>query len=103
MPGPVRAAVEVAVLRGRRGGLFAPGRARHVPAAGGERLEDRIEPPHDVRLAADHHAVAALETPDASRSPDVDVVEAARRELLRAPDVVDVVGVPAVDQDIARA
>ena len=35
----------------------------------------------DVRLAADHQAVAALEAPDAAARADVDVVDALRRQL----------------------
>ena len=54
----------------------------------------------DRRFAADHHAVAALETPDAAAGADVHVVDALRGELLRAPDVVDVVRIAAVDQDV---
>ena len=57
---------------------------------------------HDLRLAADHHAVAALQAPDAAAGADVDVVDALRREFLGAADVVDVVGVAAVDEDVAR-
>ena len=68
---------------------------------GRERREERVEPSHDVGLAADHEAVAALEPPDAAARPAVDVVEAARREPLRALDVVAVVGVAAVDHDVA--
>jgi hypothetical protein len=46
---------------------------------------------HDRRLAADHHAVTALQAPHAAARADVDVVNALRRQLLGAPDVVDVV------------
>src|SRR6184192_3457815 len=56
---------------------------------------------HDVRLAADHEAVAALETEHASAGAAVDVVEPAAGEPGRAVDVVAVVGVPAVDDDVA--
>ena len=96
---PVRPAVEVAVLRGPFH-LVASRRQRDVPPARGEPLEDRVEMLHDVRLAADHHAVAPLEAPDAAARPDVHVVNALCREFLRAADVVDVVGVAAVDDDV---
>src|SRR5438132_13680277 len=56
---------------------------------------------HDVRLAADHETVAALETEHASARAAVDVVEPAAGESGRAVDVVAVVGVPAVDDDVA--
>ncbi len=72
------------------------------PHAGRQRREDRVEVLDHVGLAADHHAVAALQAPDAAAGADVDVVDALRRQLLGAPDVVDVVGVAAVDEDVAR-
>jgi hypothetical protein len=52
-------------------------------------------------LAADHKAVAALQAPHATTRPHVHVVDPLRRELLRAPDVVPVVGVASVDENIA--
>ena len=54
----------------------------------------------DRRFAANHHAVAALEAPDAAARPHVHVVDPLRGELLRAPDVVDVVRIATVDQDV---
>ena len=44
-----------------------------------------------VRFAADHHAVAALQAPDAAARAHVHVVDALRGEFLGAADVVDVV------------
>ena len=55
-----------------------------------------------VGLAADHQAVAALQAGDAAAGADVDVVDgSARGEPRRAADVVAVVGVAAVDDDVA--
>ncbi len=51
--------------------------------------------------AADHQAVAALEAPDAAAGAHVDVVDALGGEFFGAADVVDVVGVAAVDEDVA--
>ena len=56
---------------------------------------------HRGRLAADHHAIAALQPPDAAAGADVDVVDAVARQLLGSADVVDVVGIAAVDDDVA--
>jgi hypothetical protein len=56
---------------------------------------------HRVGLAADHHAVAAIEAPDAAARADVDIVDALGFQFLRAPDVVDAIGIAAVDQDVA--
>src|SRR5262245_23101046 len=57
---------------------------------------------HDRRFAADHQAIASLATPDSAAGPDVDVVNALLDELLGATDVVDIIGIAAVDEDVAR-
>ncbi len=72
------------------------------PDAGRQRREDRIEVLDDLLLAADHHAVAALQAPDAAAGSDVHVVDSLCGKFLRPPDVVDVVGIAAVDEDVAR-
>ena len=51
--------------------------------------------------AADHHAVAAFEAPDAAAGADVHVVNAFVAEHLRAADVVFEIGIAAVDEDVA--
>ena len=78
-----------------------PGVRGDVAHAGRQRLEDRIEVLDHACLAADHHAVAALQAPDATARPHVHVVDPLRREFLGAPDVVHVVGIAAVDEDVA--
>ena len=55
-----------------------------------------------VLLAADHHAVAALQAPYAAACAHVHVVDPFGCQFLGAPDVVDVVGIAAVDEDVAR-
>jgi hypothetical protein len=54
-----------------------------------------------VFFAADHHAVAALESPDAAAGAYVHVVDALGGEFLGAADVVYVIGIAAVDEDVA--
>src|SRR5439155_1101030 len=81
-------------------GLFSTRGAGDVAGAGRQPGEDRIEALDHVRLASDHHAIPALQSPDAAAGPHVDVVDPHRRKLLRAPDVVDVVGVATVDEDV---
>ena len=54
-----------------------------------------------VVVAADHQAVAALEAEDAAAGADVDVVDALLAQLRGPADVVAVVGVAAVDDDVA--
>jgi len=56
---------------------------------------------HDVGFAADHLAVTPFETPDATAGADIDVVDALGGEFLGAANVVDVIGVAAVDDDVA--
>ena len=101
MPGTVQAAMEVALL-GRAGFVRATGRGVDRAGAGRERREERVETLHDVGLAADHETVAPLDAPYAAACPAVDVVKASLGKLLRALDVVSVVGIPAVDDDVAR-
>src|SRR5262245_22886297 len=96
----VRSAVEIASLGGAADGL-SPGRAGDVAGAGSQLSEYRIEVLHHRRLAADHQAIASLASPDSAAGPDVDVVDALRTELLRPADVVDVVGIAAVDEDVS--
>src|SRR5260221_9855858 len=77
MAGAVRAAMNIAALRR----AAFPGAARRSldrADAGRERGEDRVEPPDRLGLAADHHAIAALQPPDAAPRPDIDVVDALR-------------------------
>src|SRR5262245_62400251 len=98
------AAVGTAVEMSARGGAadcFPPGRARNVSGACCQCREDRVEVFDHRRLAADHQAVAALTSPDAATGSYVHVVDALRGELLRAPDVVDIVRIAAVDEDVA--
>ncbi len=54
------------------------------------------------RFSADHQAVAALLAGDAAAGADVDVVHSHCGERLRPPYVVAVVGVAAIDHDVAR-
>jgi len=101
MAGAVRSTVEVALFRGAFE-LFTSRSARNVAPAGRQRREERGEAFHDVVFAADHHAVAAFQAPDAAAGSDVHVVDFLRRQLLRAPDVVDLIGIAVVDEDVAR-
>jgi hypothetical protein len=93
--------VEIASFGGAGDGLASRGAGR-VPGAGRQLREDRIEVLDRCRLAANHQAVPSLAAPDTAAGPDVHVMDALLRELLRAPDVVDVIGIAAVDEDVAR-
>ncbi len=101
-PGAVRAAVQVSAFGRADGRALAAWRRWGGRDAWSQRGEDRIEMRDDCRLAADHLAEAALESPDAAARPDVDVVNAALVERRAATDVVCEMRVPAVDEDVVR-
>ena len=84
--------------RGRIAGLAVGPRGR--VDRGGERGEDRVEAFDRPVIPADHHAVAAVETPDAAARPAVDVVDPLVLELLGAVNIIDIIGVAPVDQDV---
>ncbi len=69
-----RAAVQPALLLGR-GVAVAAGRSRGRIHPGRKGLEDRLQPPDGLVVAADHQAEAALQTEDTAADADVDVVE----------------------------
>ena len=81
VPGARRPAVNVAFFGGAAE-FFAAGSARNVAASRRQRFENRIEPLHRFFRAADHHAVAALESPHAAAGADVDVVNAFALEFI---------------------
>src|SRR6476661_8546976 len=99
MSGTGRAAVEIALF-GSSANFFASRSPISVSATGGQRFEDGVEALDDVRFAANHLAVATLEAPDAAAGADVAIMNALGRKLFGATDIVDVVGVSAVDHDI---
>jgi hypothetical protein len=92
--------VQVALLRGAAD-LLPAGGARDVAPAGRQRLENRVEAPDGLVWAADHHAIATLQTPDPAACPDVHIMDLLRGEFLGTADVVHIVGVAAVDEDVA--
>src|SRR6476646_2260686 len=100
VPGTVCAAVQITEL-GSAADLLAPGGARDVSDPGRQRLEDRVETPYGSLWSPDHHAIAPLQAPDAAAGTNIHIVDVFGRELVGAPDVVDVVGVAAVDKDVA--
>jgi hypothetical protein len=65
-----------------------------------QRLEDWVEPLYRLVRAADHHAVAAFQAPDAAAGPDIHIVNTLRHKFLGAADVVHVVGIAPVDEDV---
>ena len=56
--------------------------------------------PDYVLLAANHHAVTSIESPDTAAGAHVHVVDSITREFLGASDIVNVIGITAVDQKV---
>src|SRR5690348_6504689 len=100
MSGAGRATMQVAHLRGA-GRFFATGSTRQISATGRERFENGIEMFYDVVGPANHHAIAAFEPPDAAARADVSVIDFFAGEIFGAANVVDVIGITAVDDDVA--
>src|SRR5260221_8480582 len=100
MAGAGWAAVEIAVFDGA-GSVFSPRRARNVAAAWRQRFEDRIEMTKRLFGSADHHAVAAFQSPHATAGSDIDIVDAFVAQGNGAARVVFEVRVSAVDDDVA--
>ncbi len=86
--------------RGVRG--VAPGSARCSVRPRSECVEDRLEACDRGAGAANHQAVAAFDAPDAAAGADIEVVDTAGLQVTRAPNIVDVVRIPAVDHNITR-
>src|SRR5437899_6109116 len=99
VPGSVRATVQVPEFGGAVELLASRG-SRNIARTGSQSFENWIEAFDYLRLAANHHAVAALQAPDAAAGADVDVVYALRREFFGAPDIVDIIGIASVDEDV---
>src|ERR1044072_4278564 len=92
--------VNIALLDPRIAAL-APAGARNIADPGRQRGKDRIEPVDHGLVAADHHAITALDAPDAAAGADVDIVDALFVERLAAADVVLPERVAAVDDDVS--
>ena len=71
-----------------------------IAPTGRKTLEDRVKMSDYLRFPADHHAVAALQSPHPSAGAYVNIVDVFRGQLLCASNVVDVIRVAAVDQDV---
>ena len=76
--------------------------ARNVAHSRSKRRKNRIEPFNHLGLAADHHAVASFQTEDAPAGAHIHIVNLPRRDFLRTTDVIHVIGIAAVDKDVAR-
>src|SRR5258708_34330315 len=67
---------------------FAPLGARDIADTRRQCREDRIEPADHFLVAADHHAIATLDAPDAARGAHVDIMKPACFRRLAVPNTV---------------
>src|ERR1700686_2384873 len=96
-----RTAVNISVFGCTARHLFASGSAWNIAAARRQSFENRIQLLHGLFGPADHHAIAALQSPDPTAGAHVYVMDALVFELLGAADVVLEVRVSAIDQNVA--
>src|SRR3972149_5462566 len=68
---------------------------------GRKRLKNGFEVGDDFFLAADHHAVADLETPDAAAGAGVNKMQSLLFEFFGAPNRIFIIRIAAVDEDVA--
>ena len=72
--GAARPAVQVALL-GSAAQFFSAGSSGDFTYPRRQRFENRIKSPNRLVGAPDHHAVAALSTPDATARPHVHILD----------------------------
>src|SRR5262245_35962513 len=100
MPGAVRPAMEIPMFGLARLARGALGTGRGFDARR-KRSEDRIEMRHDRCFAADHMAVSTLKSPYTPADANIDIVETLGLQRRSTANVILVVGVAAVDDDVA--
>src|SRR5207302_7610557 len=100
MAGAGGSAIEITLL-GRATKLLPAGRVRNIANAGSQRLENEIKMRDRLFGPANHHAVTAFQAPDTAAGADINVVNAALAQFLRAAHVIFVIGVAAVNDDVA--
>ena len=99
-PGTAWAAVQIAFFGGAARAT-ASGCSCDIAGPRTQCLEDGIQVQHHLLRAADHQAVAALQSPDATTGAHVDIVDVPGRKVARATNVVDVMGIAPVDDNVA--
>src|SRR5690348_9667075 len=92
MPRAALAAVQIALLGGAAN-LLTPRGARRGSHARGQRGKEGVEPLDRLLVAANHQAVAALQSPDAAAGADIEIVHPLRLQGSSAPDILTIEGV----------
>src|SRR5262245_56139371 len=82
---------------------FLPSRrARNFAASGSQGFEERVQMLDDVRFAPCHQAVTPLCSPNAAAGAHIDIVNALFAQDFGSTHVVFVIGIPAINNDVAR-
>src|SRR5262249_53461181 len=76
------------------------GGAWNISNTRGQCFENGIEMLHGISWATDHHAIAALQTPHTATGADIDVADAASKQILRAANVVNVIRIASIDNNV---
>ncbi len=87
-------------LFGSARGFLSSGSAGDIAEPRSKSFKDGIETLDDFVFAADHLAVSALQAPDAAAGAYIHVMNAFGGKFVSAPDVVNVAGVAAINDDI---
>src|SRR5580700_7216715 len=97
----IRSTVQIALLSGAAN-LLTSWCACYVTHSGRQGRENRVEMLDDICFSANHHAVAAIQSPDTAAGTHVHVVDLLCREFPRTTDVVNVVRIATVNKDVSR-
>src|SRR4051812_1848339 len=79
--------------------LPPPRSPRHIPPPRSNSPEDRIQILHRPIRPPNHHAVPPLQPPHPPAGPHIQILNSFFLKLLRAADIVDVIRIPAIDQN----
>src|ERR1051326_4756004 len=96
---PVRSAVQIPLFGGAPQ-FLSPRCTFHGPDSRSQCRENRIEMFDGPILAANHQAIAALESPHAAACSNVKIMDAVGFELFSSPDIIVEIRVAAVNNNV---
>ena len=97
----IASAMQVSLLRSAST-FFSSGSGWDISLTRCKSSKDGIKPLHNSGLSTDHHAVTPFEAPHAAAGANIDIMNRARREVLRTANVVNIVRVAPVDENVSR-
>src|SRR5665647_3305013 len=100
-PGSVRTTMQVALFRSAIG-PDSVGSAWCRIDAGSERGKDRIKMLDDGFFATDHQAITTFHPRNATAGAHIHMMHPMLLQFSRAPNIVTVIGVAAIDDDVTR-